>query len=97
MKARFGTQTGFAVTLSMAFLLAGVSGANACTVCMGDPTTPMAEATNAAIFLMLGCIGGVLALLSAFGIYLYRRSLQPQPPHAELGDNLEMQPEGSGF
>ncbi len=65
--------------------------AQACSVCMGDPAAPTAEATNAAIFLMLGCIGGVLGLLSAFGIYLYRRSLSPMPPHAEFNDDFQPQ------
>jgi hypothetical protein len=46
---------------------------------------------NAAIFLMLGCIGGVLALLSAFGIYLYRRAQNPAPPHSEFTDNFQPQ------
>jgi hypothetical protein len=65
--------------------------AQACTVCMGDPTSSTAEAMNAAIFLMLGCIGGVLALLSAFGIYLYRRAQNPAPPHSEFTDNFQPQ------
>jgi hypothetical protein len=73
---------------------AAASTADACTVCMGDPAAPMAEAANAAIFLMLGCIGGVLALLAAFGIYLYRRSLNPQPPHAQLAEDLDFGTEG---
>ena len=56
----------------------------ACTVCMGDPDSKFAEATNAAIFLMLGVIGGVLGLLSAFAIYLHRRASAPLPPHCDL-------------
>ncbi len=59
---------------------------SACSVCMGDPNTREAGAMNAAIFLMLGFIFSVLALLVAFGIYLYRRSLAPVPPHIQIAD-----------
>jgi hypothetical protein len=58
--------------------------ASACTACMGDPTSKSAGATNAAIFLMLGCIGGVLGLLAAFGITLMKRANAPLPPHHDL-------------
>jgi hypothetical protein len=66
--------------------------ARACATCMGDPSSNHAEAMNAAIFLMLGCIGGVLALLSAFGIYLYRRSRAPIPPHIVLAEMIGSHP-----
>lgn len=71
--------------------------AHACTACMGDSASQIAEATNAAIFLMLGLIGGVLGLLSLFAVYLHRRSLAPLPPHAEVGQALESQSEGGSF
>ncbi len=48
--------------------------ASACTVCMGDPNTKQAGAMNAAIFVMLGCIGGMLALLGAFAFHLWKKS-----------------------
>lgn len=53
----------------------------------GGPGGPM----NAAIFLMLGCIGGVLSLLCAFAIYLYRRSQAPIPPHVQLAELIGAQ------
>ena len=68
--------------------------ARACAACVGgsDATgggsgTPM----NAAIFLMLGCIGGVLSLLCAFAFYLYRRSQAPIPPHVQLAEMIGSQ------
>lgn len=48
--------------------------ASACAACMGDPNSKSAGAINAAIFVLLGCIGGVLGLLVAFGISLNKRS-----------------------
>jgi hypothetical protein len=53
----------------------------------GGPGGPM----NAAIFLMLGCIGGVLSLLCAFAIYLYKRSQAPIPPHVQLAELIGSQ------
>jgi hypothetical protein len=69
--------------------------ANACSACMGDPNTNIAKGANAAIFLMLGLLGGMFALFAAFAICLYRRAKAPMPPHAELGDGLEPQAEGT--
>jgi hypothetical protein len=63
----------------------------ACTVCMGDSNSRFAEAANGAIFLMLGLLACVLGLLSAFGIYLYKMSSQPIPPHAEFEEEDGMQ------
>jgi hypothetical protein len=84
----------FSSALLIAFVLAAPGAAQACTACMGDPNTNIAKGANAAIFLMLGVLAGVFGLLIAFGIYLYRRSLAPTPPHAELGDSLEPQAHG---
>jgi len=58
--------------------------AAACTVCMGDPNSKTAGAINAAIFLLLGFIGSVLALLVVFGLTLMKRAAAPLPPHAEF-------------
>lgn len=71
--------------LALAAVLAQLPAtAAACTACMGDPNTKSAGAINAAIFLLLGFIGSVLALLVAFGITLMRRANAPLPPHAEF-------------
>jgi hypothetical protein len=58
--------------------------AQACTVCMGDPNSKTAGAINAAIFLMIGFIGAMLASLGGFAFYLSRRAASPMPPHTEL-------------
>lgn len=58
--------------------------ASACTVCMGADDSQIGPAINAAIFLLLGCIGGVLALLVAFAISLMKRANSQLPPEAEL-------------
>ena len=58
------------------------STAGACSVCMGDVNSKTAPAMNAAIFLMLGVIGSMLASAAGFGIYLMKRSNMPLPPNA---------------
>ena len=62
--------------------------ASACTVCMGDPNSAAAGASNSAIFLMLGCIGSMLAASGGFGLYLYKRAHTPLPPHIELVEEM---------
>ena len=58
--------------------------ASACAACMGDVNSRSAGAINGAVFLLLGCIGGVLALLVAFGLVLMKRAAAPLPPHSEF-------------
>jgi len=70
--------------------------ASACSVCMGDPNSNIAKGANAAIFLMLGILAGVFALIGAFALALYRRSKQPVPPHVEIDSMVDPQP-GAGL
>ena len=78
MRSRF-------VSLIVAFVAAQWPVAvHACTVCMGGDDTKVGPAINAAIFLLLGCIGGVLALLTGFGIYLMKKASAPLPSVAEF-------------
>ena len=62
--------------------------ASACSVCMGDPNSAAAGASNSAVFLMLGCIGTMLAASGGFGFYLYKRAHTPIPPHIELAEEM---------
>ena len=72
---------------SLALVLAPTA-ARACTVCMGDSNSNFASAANGAIFLMFGAIGSMLAALSGFGFYLYKRASAPIPPHIQLVEEL---------
>ena len=58
--------------------------AHACTVCMGGDDGKLGPAMNAAIFLLMGCIGGVLALLVTFAISLMKRANASHSPEDEL-------------
>ena len=85
MKSR-GTSRLFIVAVVLA-----PSFANACTVCMGDSNSNMAGAANGAIFLMFGAIGSMLAALSGFGFYLYKRANTPIPPHLALVEEMRLE------
>jgi hypothetical protein len=71
-----------------AALLGLPTAAHACAACMGDVNSKSAGAINAAIFLMIGVIGTMLASLGGFAFYLSRRADAPMPPHAELGQTI---------
>ena len=50
---------------------------SACAVCMGGSDSAIAPAMNAAIFLLMGFIGFILAAICGFVFHLYRRSKMP--------------------
>lgn len=76
------------VPTAMIALAAMSTQAKACSVCMGDVNSNVAGAANAAIFVMLGAIGSMLASLVAFGFYIYKRANAPIPPHIELVEEI---------
>jgi hypothetical protein len=84
----------FILTLATFAIAVAPRSARACAACMGDPNSDVAGAANAAVFTMLGLIGCVLGVLAAFGYYLYRRSLAPVPPHAEIAGQIGAASEG---
>ena len=66
-----GSRAGLLLTVA---LFAAPRQALACPVCFGQSDSPMAAATNMAIFFMLGLTGAVLAGFVAFIAYLVRRA-----------------------
>ena len=77
-----------AVRLASLGILLAPAAARACSVCMGDSNSNFASAANGAIFLMIGAIGSMLAGLSGFGFYLYKRASAPIPPHLQLVEEM---------
>lgn len=66
--------------LVFAFLLSMLdTGARACSVCMGAKSGPLADATNGAIFLLLGVLFVVLGLISFAGYAIVRRGQNYRP------------------
>jgi len=60
----------------------------ACAVCMGGKSGPLADATNGAIFLMLGLLVTVLGLISLVGYTLVRRGKQAVAGHVQLIESV---------
>jgi len=60
-------------TLITTLLFAAPRAALACPVCFGQSDSPMAAATNAGIWLMLGVVAIMLSGFASFFIYLSRR------------------------
>ena len=54
-------------------LLAAPRAALACPVCFGQSDSPMAAATNAGIWMMLGVVAVMLTGFASFFVYLSRR------------------------
>jgi hypothetical protein len=50
-------------------LVLAADGAEACSVCFGNPESPMTKSMVAGIWVMLGCIGTLLAAFA--GLFLY--------------------------
>jgi hypothetical protein len=49
------------------------SDAHACAVCFGNPDSPMTKSLVAGIWVLLGCIGTLLAgFAGTFGYWIYR-------------------------
>jgi len=60
-------------TLFTSLLAIAPRAALACPVCFGQSDAPMAAATNAGIWLMLGVVAVMLSGFASFFIYLSRR------------------------
>jgi hypothetical protein len=67
----------------------------ACAVCMGDPNSKVAGASNGMMMFLLATLAGVFCLLGAFAYHLFRMSRAPMPPHAELGGAVDALPNGN--
>lgn len=58
---------------ALVVLVVGATEAGACAVCYGNPQSPMVKGIAAGIWVMLGCIGFILAgFASVFLYWVYR-------------------------
>lgn len=79
------------------FLLAGFlaaipSKASACAVCMGDPNSYLADATNSTIWMLLGLVGFIFISTGATAFYLWRHARATIPPHIALLEKMKNEP-----
>ena len=59
--------------LALAALFMLEQNASACATCFGESDAPMADGMNAGIFTLLIVVGGTLAGIAGFFIYIIRR------------------------
>ena len=68
----------------LAVLCATAQMAAACPSCYGDPDSPMTAGMNAAIMILLGITGSVLAAVTIFFVYLRRRWVAVNRPFQNM-------------
>ena len=79
--------------IALAGVLLAPGSVEACGVCMGQSdNSQIGGAINGAIFVMLGFLGFMLAGIGGVAYSIWRRSLAPIPPHAELAEMIGTQP-----
>ena len=67
--------------------------AEACAVCMGDPNSAMARASNSVLWMLLGMVGFIFISTGATAFYLWRRSHAEIPADVQLVENLAEEPD----
>ena len=67
--------------------------ASACAVCMGDPNSYLADATNSTIWMLLGLVGFIFLSTGATAFYLWRHAHAKIPPHIELVEQMKNEPD----
>lgn len=66
---------------------------HACAVCMGDPNSAMARASNSVLWMLLGMVGFIFISTGATAFYLWRRSRAEIPADVQLVENLAGEPD----
>ena len=56
------------------FAISSAQSAMACSVCYGDPNSPMTKGVQAGVLVLLGVVGTVLLLLASLLLFWIRRS-----------------------
>ena len=69
--------------------------ASACAVCMGDPNSYLADATNSTIWMLLGLVGFIFISTGATAFYLWRHAHAEIPPHIRLVEQIKDEPDDS--
>jgi hypothetical protein len=81
---------------SLPLLLAAIPAkASACAVCMGDPNSYLADATNSTIWMLLGLVAFIFLSSGATAFYLWRHARAAVPPHIALVQGMTDEPDDS--
>jgi hypothetical protein len=79
--------------LTLLVLLLLPASASACAVCMGDPNSYIADASNSVLWMLLGLVGLMFVATGLTAFFLWRRANAPIPPHIAFVENLTAEPE----
>jgi hypothetical protein len=67
--------------------------ASACAVCMGDPNSYVADATNSTIWMLLGLVALMFIATGLTAFFIWRHARTPIPPHLQFVESLTNEPE----
>ena len=67
--------------------------ASACAVCMGDPNSYIADATNSTIWMLLGLVALMFIATGLTAFFVWRHARAPIPPHLQFVESLTNEPE----
>jgi hypothetical protein len=65
---------GVTIALAVAGALRATSPVVACSVCFGDPDSPLAKGALMGVYVLVGVVGFVLLSIAATGVYWIQRS-----------------------
>ncbi|GDX11431.1 hypothetical protein LBMAG57_32030 [Verrucomicrobiota bacterium] len=77
----------------LAVVAAMQENASACAVCMGDPNSALAIASDATLWTLLSLVGFIFIATGATMIYLWRRGNRQIPADVQFVENLTAEPE----
>jgi hypothetical protein len=75
--------------LVVVFLFTVIQEASACSVCFGDPNSPMVHAAKAGVAVLLGIVGVVVGAIVAVAIYWIRRARLLEVQAALRGESIQ--------
>lgn len=67
--------------------------ASACAVCMGDPNSYVADATNSTIWMLLGLVALMFVATGLTAWFIWHHARTPVPPHLQFVESLTNEPE----
>ena len=62
----------------------------ACSVCFGDPNSPIVHGAKAGVAVLLGIVGGVICGIAAVAIYWVRRARLLEVQAALRGESIQL-------
>ena len=87
----WGRSWGSVIKLGSSFLIcvamiSRAPSAMACSVCYGDPNSPMTKGVEAGVLVLLAFVGGVLLLLASLLLFWMRRAANLEELSRGVGD-----------